>query len=131
MPWYPPSGLCGSGFLRRWHPPARPWHPLLLGLHQIHACCPTHPKPWERPLGSCLPSSACQDQDPARRRPPRCSKEISCWRGPFEGAGSRLGAGMQSLEATLQVKDSGVSCGLLGNVETPRSCQEEQQAQAC
>lgn len=30
MPWYPPSGLCGSGFLRRWHPPAQPWHPLLL-----------------------------------------------------------------------------------------------------
>ena len=36
------------------------------------------------------PQSACQDQDPARRRPPCCSK-ISCWWGPGEGAEVDLG----------------------------------------
>ena len=117
-----PSGFCSSGFLRHWHPPARPWHPLLLAstrstLAALHT--PSLGSNWAPVCLPWEPTVRLPGPGPSPQAAPMLFKGDFLLAGPGEGAGSRLGAGVRSLEATLQVKDSGLSCGLLGSAETP------------
>ena len=59
-----PSGFCGSGFLRRWHPPARPWHPLLLASTRSTLAALHTPS-----LGSILWAPVCLPWEPTVRLP--------------------------------------------------------------
>lgn len=55
-------------------------------LHQIHACCPTPPKPWEHPLGSYLPSLGAHSLPARTRTQPAGGPHVVQRRFPAGGA---------------------------------------------
>lgn len=79
------SGLCGSGFETLASTSATRASSATC-LHQIHACCPTHPKPWEHPLGSCLPSRGAHSLSARTRTRPAGGPHVVQRRFPVGGA---------------------------------------------
>ena len=77
------------------------------------------------------PQSACQDQDPARRRPPCCSKEISCWQARVKGLEVDLGREFEASRLLCRWRTQDSAVVSWEALRHPRSWQEEQQAQGC
>lgn len=124
------SGLCGSG-LRTLASTSATRASSATCLHQIHACCLHTPS-----LGSilwapvCLPGGAHSLPARTRTRSPQAAPRVVQTRFPAGGApvkGLEVDLGRECKAPRLlsrwRTQDSAV---VSGNVETPRSCQEEQ-----